>query len=72
MTTAVDLTQFSDYKVADISLADWGRRELSIAETEMPALMTLRERLKAEQPLAGAKDSWLYSYDHSDRRETAL
>jgi len=55
MTTAVDLTQFSDYKVADISLADWGRRELSIAETEMPALMTLRERLKAEQPLAGAK-----------------
>ena len=55
MTTAVDLTQFSDYKVADISLADWGRRELAIAETEMPALMTLRERLKAEQPLAGAK-----------------
>ncbi|PDH37674.1 MAG: adenosylhomocysteinase [Halieaceae bacterium MED-G27] len=55
MTTAVDLTQFSDYKVADIALADWGRRELAIAETEMPALMTLRERLKAEQPLAGAK-----------------
>ena len=55
MTTAIDLTQFSDYKVADISLAEWGRRELAIAETEMPALMTLRERLKAEQPLAGAK-----------------
>ena len=54
MTTAVDLTQFSDYKVADISLADWGRRSLRL-QKPMPALMTLRERLKAEQPLAGAK-----------------
>ena len=55
MTTAIDLTTFSDYKVADITLAEWGRRELAIAETEMPALMTLRERLRDEQPLAGAK-----------------
>ena len=55
MTTAIDLTTFSDYKVADITLAEWGRRELAIAETEMPALMTLRERLRHEQPLAGAK-----------------
>ena len=55
MTTAIDLTTFSDYKVADITLAEWGRRELAIAETEMPALMTLRERLREEQPLAGAK-----------------
>ena len=44
MTTAIDLATFSDYKVADITLAEWGRRELAIAETEMPALMTLRER----------------------------
>ena len=55
MTTAIDLATFSDYKVADIALAQWGRRELAIAETEMPALMTLRERLRDEQPLAGAK-----------------
>ena len=38
-----------DYKVADISLADWGKKEISIAETEMPALMALREKYRAEQ-----------------------
>lgn len=52
MTSTVD---FTDYKVADISLADLGRRELEIAESEMPALMALREKYKADQPLAGAK-----------------
>ncbi|WP_317931440.1 adenosylhomocysteinase [Halioxenophilus sp. WMMB6] len=46
---------FSDYKVADIALADWGRREIEIAEGEMPALMALRAKYKAQQPLAGAK-----------------
>ncbi|MBQ0712878.1 MAG: adenosylhomocysteinase [Porticoccus sp.] len=49
------MTKTNDYKVADISLAEWGRKEISIAETEMPALMALRERYKAEQPLAGTK-----------------
>jgi len=44
-----------DYKVADIGLADWGKLEISIAETEMPALMSLREKYGAEKPLAGAK-----------------
>ena len=44
-----------DYKVADISLADWGRREVIIAESEMPALMGLRRKYAGEQPLAGAK-----------------
>lgn len=44
-----------DYKVADINLADWGRREISIAETEMPALMAIRKKYAASQPLAGAK-----------------
>lgn len=53
MTTAIDLATFSDYKVADITLAEWGRRELDIAESEMPALMTLRARMRDEQPLAG-------------------
>jgi adenosylhomocysteinase len=43
-----------DYKVADISLADWGRREMSLAENEMPALMALRSKYSAAKPLAGA------------------
>jgi adenosylhomocysteinase len=45
----------TDYKVADISLADWGRKELNIAETEMPALMAMRAKYHASKPLAGAK-----------------
>ena len=44
-----------DFKVADISLASWGRKEISIAETEMPALMTLRNKYHAEQPLKDAR-----------------
>ena len=44
-----------DYQVADIGLADWGRREIEIAESEMPALMALREQYCASQPLAGAR-----------------
>src|SRR5690554_8214266 len=55
MTQAESITTGGDYKVADISLADWGRRELEIAETEMPALMTLREKYGESKPLAGAK-----------------
>jgi adenosylhomocysteinase len=46
---------FADYKVADISLADWGRREIAIAETEMPGLMALREEFGAARPLTGAR-----------------
>jgi len=46
---------FTDYKVADIALANWGRKEIEIAEGEMPALMSLRERYKATQPLKDAK-----------------
>jgi adenosylhomocysteinase len=44
-----------DYRVADIALADWGRREIAIAETEMPGLMALREEFGAKKPLAGAR-----------------
>ena len=44
-----------DYKVADIGLAAWGRREIAIAETEMPGLMALRERYRGEKPLQGAR-----------------
>jgi len=45
----------NDYKVADIALADWGRKEISIAETEMPGLMSLREEYRQSQPLKGAR-----------------
>ncbi len=55
MNTSVNLDTFTDYKVADINLADWGRKELDIAESEMPALIALREQFRNEQPLAGAK-----------------
>ena len=44
-----------DYKVADISLADWGRKEIAIEETEMPGLMALREEFGEEKPLNGAR-----------------
>ena len=43
-----------DYKVADISLADWGRKEIAIAETEMPGLMSLRKTHAGKYPLKGA------------------
>ena len=46
---------FTDYKVADIALADWGRKEIRIAETEMPGLMALRKEYAREQPLRGAR-----------------
>lgn len=48
-------TNKQDYKVADISLADWGRKEISIAEGEMPALMTIRAKYSDSKPLQGAK-----------------
>ncbi len=55
-STAENLNQnFNDFKVADITLADWGRKEIAIAESEMPALMSLRSKYHDEQPLAGAK-----------------
>ncbi len=55
MSTAEKLATKQDYKVADISLAGWGRRELDIAEGEMPALMAMRAKYRESKPLAGAK-----------------
>ena len=49
------MPEFTDYKVADIALAGWGRREIAIAETEMPGLMALREEFGAQKPLKGAR-----------------
>ena len=46
--------QFQDYKVTDINLADWGQKEINIAETEMPGLMALRKEYSSSQPLKGA------------------
>ncbi|MAY22629.1 MAG: adenosylhomocysteinase [Flavobacteriaceae bacterium] len=48
-------TTYVPYKVKDISLADWGRKEIELAEAEMPGLMSLREEYKNEQPLKGAR-----------------
>jgi len=49
------MSSFDDYKVADLAEADWGRKEINIAETEMPGLMAVREEYAAKQPLAGAR-----------------
>ena len=49
------MSEFTDYKVADLSLADWGRKEMRIAETEMPGLMALREKYRETKPLTGAR-----------------
>ena len=54
---AVVNPKFKDYKVADINLASWGRKEIEIAETEMPGLMALREEFAAAKPLTGARIS---------------
>ena len=48
-------TNFSDYKIADLSLSDLGRRKIGIAEGEMPGLMALRKEYGNEKPLAGAR-----------------
>jgi len=48
-------SKFSDFKVADLGLADWGRKEIAIAESEMPALMAIRQEFAARQPLKGAR-----------------
>jgi adenosylhomocysteinase len=55
--SAVVNPKFTDYKVADIGLAAWGRKEIEIAETEMPGLMALREEYAGSQPLKGARIS---------------
>src|SRR5690348_4546718 len=55
MNANVKPAGFSDYKVADMALAGWGRREIAIAESEMPALMAIREEYAKTQPLKGAR-----------------
>ncbi len=55
MSTKAAIAVNQDYKVADIALADWGRREIAIAETEMPGLMAIRREFADQQPLKGAR-----------------
>jgi adenosylhomocysteinase len=55
MSTEAVAIDSNDYKVADIALADWGRREIAIAETEMPGLMALREEYRGQKPLDGVR-----------------
>jgi len=55
MNAPTDIKQFTDFRVADLELAPWGRKEIAIAETEMPGLMAIREEFAPEQPLRGAR-----------------
>jgi adenosylhomocysteinase len=55
MNAVTDTRNFTDFKVADLALAAWGRKEIAIAETEMPGLMAIREEFAPQQPLRGAR-----------------
>src|SRR3954451_20452978 len=55
MNAANDSKTFADFKVADLALADWGRKEIRIAQTEMPGLMAIRDEFAPEQPLRGPR-----------------
>src|ERR1700680_2320062 len=55
MNATTDIKNFGDFKVANLELAAWGRKEIAIAETEMPGLMAIREEFAATQPLRGAR-----------------
>ena len=57
MSAIPKTSQATDHRVADLSLADWGRKEMTIAETEMPGLMAIREEFAPAQPLRGARIS---------------
>ncbi len=57
----------TDFKVADLNLADYGRKEIELAQHEMPGLMSLREKYAAEQPLAGRPHHRLAAHDDPDR-----
>ena len=55
MNAANETTKFADFHVADLALADWGRKEIAIAETEMPGLMAIRDEFAPGLPLRGAR-----------------
>ena len=55
MNAVTDIKNFTDFRVSDLALAAWGRKEIAIAETEMPGLMAIRDEFAPEQPLRGAR-----------------
>ncbi|HSJ42406.1 MAG TPA: adenosylhomocysteinase, partial [Xanthobacteraceae bacterium] len=55
MSAVANVASTNDFKVADLTLADWGRKEIVIAETEMPGLMACREEFGRQKPLKGAR-----------------
>src|ERR1700686_3512847 len=55
MNAATETKIFADFKVADLALADWGRKEIAIAETEMPGLMAIRAEFAPSHPLRGPR-----------------
>src|SRR5256885_13553943 len=55
MNAVTETSNFSDFKVVDLDLAGWGRKEIAIAETEMPGLMAIRDEFAPQQPLRGAR-----------------
>ena len=62
------LEKNAKFKVADISLAEWGSKEIEMAEKEMPGLMSISRKFSDEKPLKGARISGSLAYDHSDCR----
>ncbi len=68
MNAVVKPAANSDFKVADLSLADWGRKEIDIAEHEMPGLMSIRKKYAARQAAQGRARDRLAAHDDPDRR----
>ena len=65
-------TATPNYVIADISLSDFGRKEIKIAETEMPGLMALRDKYQSEKPLKGAKIACLCIASSSSEKKTSF
>jgi adenosylhomocysteinase len=64
-TSTLEVTDL-EYKVADMALADWGRKEITIAEQEMPGLVSIRNKYAAEQAAGGGAHYRLAAHDDSD------
>ena len=62
------MQDYVKYKVKDISLAEWGRKEINLAEAEMPGLMALREEFGKQKPLKGARIAGCLTHDNSNCR----
>ncbi len=66
-TTTTEPKTKQDYKICDITLADWGRKEISIAEKEMPGLMAIREKYATDETARRSACHWIAAHDDSDR-----